>query len=59
MRIEGDCPECESKVGVMVADAQAQLFGSAIRRYLDKDGNGVWCQDCEEYIEPDNNKVHE
>jgi len=59
MKVEGQCPTCDNKVGVKVADAQAQLFGSAIRRYLDKDGNGVYCQDCEEYVEPGNNDIIE
>lgn len=59
MRIEGKCPHCGGLCGVRVADAQAQLFGSAIKRYFDKDGNGVYCQSCDGYVEPTDNTIYE
>ena len=59
MRIQGSCPDCSSRLGVKVADAQAKLFGSAIKRYFDRDGNAVYCQTCGEYVEPEDNEIHE
>jgi DNA-directed RNA polymerase subunit RPC12/RpoP len=59
MRIEGDCPECESRLGVKIRGRQAEIFGNVIRKHMDKDGNGVRCQHCDEYVEPTNNEIHD
>lgn len=57
MRAEGTCPNCGSELGVKVADSVASLMGDTIKRMINKDGNGMKCAVCEEYVDPDDIEV--
>lgn len=53
MRAEGECPDCERKVGTQIAPSLAATMKSTIKRVMDKDGNGMRCSNCEQYVYPD------
>lgn len=59
MRAEGDCPKCNSTLGVKVDDAVATLMSDTIKRLVDKDGNKMRCPVCNQYVDPDDVTVHE
>lgn len=54
MRAEGECPECGSTVGVQIGGSVSGMVGrSTIERLMERRGNGMYCQECGEYVEPD------
>lgn len=53
MKFEGDCPDCEARVGVAISDSVASMMESTLKRFMDRDGNRMYCQECGEYKEPD------
>jgi len=53
MKAEGDCPGCDSKLGVKVGDGNMPIPESTMKRLMDRDGNGMWCQTCGEYHDPE------
>lgn len=59
MKAEGECPNCENKLGVRIANSIASLMGDTMQRFMDKDGNGMYCQECGEYVEPDDIEIAE
>lgn len=59
MKFEGDCPDCEESLGVAIDDSVASMMGSTIERFMDRDGNRMYCQECGEYKEPDGVEIVE
>lgn len=57
MKAEGDCPVCGQSLGVMVTDDGIPVPKRTMKRLIDKDGNGMWCQNCEAYHDPDNLQI--
>lgn len=57
MKAEGNCPQCGTQLGVMVADDAIPIPESTLRRMMEKDGNGMYCQTCCEYHDPDEIEV--
>lgn len=53
MKAEGDCPECGNTLGVEVDDTAMPIPESTMKRLMNKDGNGMWCQTCSDYHDPD------
>jgi predicted nucleic-acid-binding Zn-ribbon protein len=58
MKAEGECPRCGARLGVKVADDGIPIPESTIKRLMDKDGNGMYCQTCDGYHDPDNIEVN-
>lgn len=52
MKAEGHCPSCGATLGVRLADDNLPLPKRSVKRLIDKDGNGMYCQACEEYYDP-------
>ena len=52
MKAEGDCPDCGSTLGVKVADGAMPVPESTLKRLINKDGNGMYCQTCDTYHDP-------
>lgn len=59
MRAEGDCPNCDSTLGVQIGSSIASLMGDTIERMMERDGNAMLCPDCGEYVEPDETTIKE
>lgn len=59
MRAEGDCPDCESTLGVQIGGGVASMMGDTIERMMDRDGNKMRCPTCGEYKEPQGVEVIE
>lgn len=57
MKAEGDCPQCGSTLGVRIADDNIPIPESTIHRMMDIDGNGMYCQSCDEYHDPEDIEV--
>lgn len=53
MKAEGECPQCGEPLGVRIAGSIARLMGDSLERFMDKDGNAMYCQECGEYVDPD------
>lgn len=53
MKAEGHCPDCGEKLGVKVADDGIPIPESTVKRLMDMDGNGMYCQQCATYHDPD------
>jgi len=52
MKIEGPCPKCGRDLGVKSDEAVAEMFGDAVQRLMDKQGNAIRCSNCQEYVDP-------
>lgn len=57
MKAEGECPDCGTTLGVKITDDGIPIPESTIKRLIDKDGNGMYCQTCGEYHDPDDVEV--
>jgi len=57
MKAEGDCPDCGERLGVKVADGAMPVPKRTLKRLIDKDGNGMYCQQCDEYHDPEDLEV--
>lgn len=59
MKAEGVCPSCGEQLGVKVNDDRMPIPQSTLRRLMDRDGNGMYCQNCDEYHDPNDIEVKE
>lgn len=59
LKLEGECPDCGSTLGIGISGSLASTFKSTIERVMDRDGNAVYCQECGEYKEAVNGDVLE
>lgn len=59
MRAEGHCPDCGCQLGVQIDSSVASMMKDTIERLMDRRGNAMYCQDCQEYKPPESLDVIE
>jgi hypothetical protein len=52
MRAEGHCEECGESLGVQIGSSVAALMGDTLQRLMDREGNAMYCQTCDNYTSP-------
>ncbi len=57
MKAEGDCPECGGTLGTAIDTDSAPIPESTLKRFVDSAGDGMYCQTCDDYKEPEDLEV--
>ncbi len=57
MKAEGRCPDCGGKLGTAIDTDEAPIPKSTLKRFVDSAGDGMYCQTCDDYKEPEDLEV--